>query len=60
MDVFTFDNAFISIGSQTRMVEKVPDEADPEKIIEMLEDILRILPQKKEKLCVECKKMWNT
>lgn len=42
------------------MVEKVSDEVDPEKIIEMLEDILRILPQKKEKLCVECKKMWNS
>lgn len=41
------------------MVGKVPDEADPEKIIEMLNEILRTVPQKLDKLCVECKKMWH-
>ncbi len=34
------------------------DKSNPEHVILMLEEILRILSQKKEKLCVECKKIY--
>jgi len=48
-DIFTSDNDFVESRSQRPRVENVPDEADPEQTIWMLQEILRMIKEDKEK-----------